>query len=160
MWLTRACVNTESSCSLSALPPSKSNPVVYSSFRAIAGGGAGCGVIVASSLKKKKKTIGDSRPEACGVSSAGRVWWGIRRICSLISGLGSLSPTHGSGRGSGDRAGAVDVLELLDLCNAADRWTSLVCKWVPVRNKLFCCILKIFFFSYMHACVSLCGYVS
>lgn len=144
MWLTRACVNTASACSLSAPPPSKSNPVVWSSFRAIAGGGAGCGVIVASSLKKKKttKTIGDSRAEAGGVSSAGRVWWGIRHVCS-VSDLGSLPPTHGSGRGGGDRAGAVDVLELLDLCNAADRWTSSVCKWVPGRSKLFCCILKI-----------------
>lgn len=145
MWLTRACVNTASACSLSAPPPSKSNPVVWSSFRAIAGGGAGCGVIVASSLKKKTttKTIGDSRAEACGVSSAGRVWWGIRHVCSRVSDLGSLPPTHGSGRGGGDRAGAVDVLELLDLCNAADRWTSSVCKWVPDRSKLFCCILKI-----------------
>lgn len=60
-----------------------------------------------------------------------------------LSGLGSLPPTHGSGRGRGGRAGAVDVLALLDLCNAADRLTRLVCKWVPVRNKLFCCNLKI-----------------
>lgn len=77
------------------------------------------------------------------MSTARRVWWGIRHVCSHGSGLGSLPPTHGSGRGGGDTAGAVDVLELLDLCNAADRLTSLVCKWVPVRNKLVCRILKI-----------------